>query len=223
MVEHVHHRHQLAETRTALRAERDSNRKAFADDVDESRRQSAAMLNNLIVLRFLQQHPGTSQDKLPGILVWHAYRPTYSDSAWKTAQQSGVTALMPAEEARANDVLYELLGKLDTMFETVFPAVLRGQIYSAADPDPSHLLPAQVAEEIAYCEEVLVRQYSTFAEIVRITFIEPDFGPGLTPEELNKQMRSGDAERNPDLAAAIAITNSRLPADAQFPIPKHQP
>lgn len=220
MVEHFHHRHQLAETREALRAERDHNRKAFADDVAESRRQSAAMINNLVVLRYLQQHPGTPQEKLPGILVWHAYRPTYSDSAWKTAQQSGVTGLMPPQEARANDMLYELLEKLDTMFETVFPEVLRGRVYSAADPDPSHLSPAQVADEIAYCEEALVRQYSTFAEIVRITILEPDFGPGLTSEELNKQLRSIEAERNPELAAAITITNSRLPADAQLPIPK---
>jgi hypothetical protein len=177
-VEFVHHRHQLAETREALRVERDQNRKSFADDVGESRRQSAAMINNLIVLRYLQQHPGTSQDKLPGILVWHAYRPTYSDSAWKTAQQSGVTALMPQAEVRANDVLYELLEKLDSRYETVFP------------------------------------------EIVRITSKEPDFGPGLTAEELNKQLRSVEAERNPDLAAAIAITNSRLPTDNQLPIPQ---
>jgi hypothetical protein len=219
-VEYIHHRHQLAETRDALRAERDHNRKSFADDMGEFRRQSAALINNLIVLRYLQQHPGTPQDKLPGILVWHAYRPTYSDSAWKTAQQSNVTALMPQEEVRANDVLYGLLDKLDTMFETIFPETVRGRLYSLSDPDPSHLTPALVADEIAYCQETLVRQYSTYAEIVRITNLEPDFGPGLDPEENNKQLRSIEAERNPDLAAAIAITNLRLPADRQLPIPK---
>jgi hypothetical protein len=222
-VEYTHHRHQLAEAREALRNERDANREAFADDVGETRRQTAAMLNNLVVLRYLQQHPGTAQDKLPGILVWHAYRPVYADSAWKTAQQSGVTALMPQSEVRANDILYELLEKLDTVFDTVFPEVLRGRIYSAADPDPSHLSPAQVAEEIAYAEEALVRQYSTFAEIVRITLEEPDFGPGMASEEINKQLRSVETERNPDLAAAIAITNSRLPPDRQLPVPRPPP
>jgi hypothetical protein len=219
-VEYVHHRHQLAETRAALRAERDHNRKAFAEDVSEFRRQTAALINNLIVMRYLQQHPGTPQEKLPGILLWHAYRPNYSDSAWKTAQQSNVTALMPQEEVRTNDVLYGLLEKLDTKFETVFPETVRGRIYSLTDPDPSHLTPAQVAEEIAYCEETLVRQYSTYAEIVRITITEQDFGPRLDPAEINKQLRSIETERNPDLAAAIAITNSRLPADAQLPIPQ---
>lgn len=223
LVEHMHHRHQLSEAREALRNERDSNREAFADDVRETRRQTAAMLNNLIVLRYLQQHPGTAQDKLPGILVWHAYRPVYSDSAWKTTQQSGVTALMPQSEVRANDVLYELLGKLDAMFDTVFPAVLRGRLYSAADPDPSHLSPAQVAEEIGYAEEALVRQYSTFAEIVRIAEEERDFGPGMSSSEINKQLRSAEAEQNPDLAAAIAITNSRLPPDRQLPVPRPPP
>jgi hypothetical protein len=218
-VEYMHHRHQLAETREALRVERDHNRKSFADDMGEFRRQTAALINNLIVLRYLQQHPGTPQDKLPGILLWHAYRPTYSDSAWKTAQQSNVTALMPQEEVRANDVLYGLLDKLDTTFETIFPETVRGRLYGLSDPDPSHLTPALVADEIVYCEETLVRQYSTYAEIVRITNLEPDFGPGLAPEEIDKQLRSIEDERNPGLAAAIAITNSRLPADVQLPIP----
>jgi hypothetical protein len=222
-VEHIHHGHRLAETREALRNERDSNREAFVEDVTETRRQTAAMLNNLIVLRYLQQHPGTPQEKLPGILVWHAYRPTYSDSAWKTAQQSGVTALMPQKEVRENDILYELLERLDVTFDTVFPEIMRARIYSAADPDPSHLSPAQVAEEINYAQEALVRQYSTFAEIVRIALQEPDFGPGMAGEEINKQLRSVESERNPDLATAIAITNSRLPTDRQLPIPRPLP
>jgi hypothetical protein len=222
-VEYLHHVHQLAETRDALRAERDHNRKAFADELREFRRQSAAQINNLIILRYLQQHPGLSQDRLPGILVWHAYRPNYSDSAWKTAQQSGVTALLPQEEVRANDVLYGLLEKLDSRADTVFPETLRARIYSLADPDPTHLSPAQVAEEIAYSEEVLVRQYSTFSEFIRISIAEPDFAPRLDPAEVNRQLRSVEAERNPDLAAAIAQTNARLPADQQLPIPKAGP
>jgi hypothetical protein len=219
-VEYVHHRHQLAVARAALRSERDNNRKAFADDVGEYHRQAAALINNLIVLRYLQQHPGISQEKLPGILVWHAYRPTYSDSAWKTAQQSNVTALMPQEEVRANDVLYELMEEFNSSYENVWPAVLRARIYSATDPDPTHLSPTQVAEEIGFTLEALVRQINVAAEIVRITGLERDFGPALTPEELNKLLRNVEAERDPDLAAAIAITNSRLPADAQIPLPQ---
>ena len=81
IIEHMHHRHQLAETREALRAERDHSRESCADDVDEYRRQTAAMINNLIVLHYLRQHPGTPMEKLPGILVGHAFRPTYADAA----------------------------------------------------------------------------------------------------------------------------------------------
>ena len=219
MVEHMHHRHQLAETREALRAERDHNRKSFADDVDEYRRQIAAMINNLIVLHYLQQHPKTPVEKLPGILVWHAYRPTYADAAWKTAQQGNVTALMPPDEARATDVLYELLMEFNTAYDKVFPAVLRGRMYAVTDPDPTHLSPSQVTEAIGYAEEVLIRQVTTAAEMVRITSEEPDFGPGLTAAELTKQLRTTEMEGNPALAAAVAITNSRLPARAQLPIP----
>ncbi len=219
-VEYLHHRHQLAETREALRAEREHNRKAFADDIGEYRRQISALVNNLIVLRYLQQHPGTPQEKLPGILVWHAYRPNYSDAAWRTAQQSNVTALMPPQEVRANDVLYELLEKLDNVYETVWPEIVRARLYSVSDPDPSHLSLGQVAEEISYAEEALARQFSTAGNMARISALEQDFGPGLTRSEVSERLRSVEAESNPELAAAIAITNSRLPATEQFAIPK---
>ncbi len=128
MLEHMHHRHQLAGTREALRAERDHNRKSFADGVDEYRRQTGAMINSLIVLHYLRQHPGTPMEKLPGILGWHAYQPTDADAAWKTGRQGNVTALMSPDEVRATDVLYELLMEFNTAYENDFPAVLRGRI-----------------------------------------------------------------------------------------------
>ena len=105
-VEYFHHRHQVAETREALRAEREGNIHAFAESVSEFHRQSAALINNIIVLRYLQQHPDTQEAQLPGILVWHAIPGKYSDSAWRTAQQSNVTALMPQDEVRRYAALY---------------------------------------------------------------------------------------------------------------------
>jgi hypothetical protein len=65
IVEWIHHRHQIAETRETLRIEREDNIRAFKDGVSEYRRQTAALGNNLAVLLYLQQHPGTPQTKLP--------------------------------------------------------------------------------------------------------------------------------------------------------------
>ena len=52
-VEFFHHRHRVAETREALRVERESNIRAFAESVGEFHRQTAALINNIIVLRYL--------------------------------------------------------------------------------------------------------------------------------------------------------------------------
>ena len=92
-------------------------------------------------------------------------------------------------------------------------------MYAVTDPDPTHLSPSQVTVEIGYAEEVLVRQISTAAEMVRITVEERDFGPGLTSAEPTTQLRTAEIEGNPALAAAVAFTTSPLPANAQLPIP----
>src|ERR1700691_1989937 len=68
-VEVFHHRHQVAETREALQLELDQNRRAYADRISEFHRQTAALLNNINVLRYVQQHPDARQESLPGILV----------------------------------------------------------------------------------------------------------------------------------------------------------
>ena len=222
-VEYIHHRHQVSETREALRIERETNRRAYGQVVNEFHRQNAALLNNLVVLRFLQQHPGTTEAQLPGILVWHAIRVTFAESAWKTAQQSNVTALMPQDEVRRYALLYERIDNANRNFDAVWPAIIRGRLYGLEDPDPSHLSPAQIAEELDYTRAALVQLYTQAAALVQLVTAESDFGPGLTKEELNSDMRVTEMEQDPRLADAIARTNSRLPANDRIPIPQSTP
>jgi hypothetical protein len=217
-VEYIHHRREVAETREALRAERDENRKAYADGVAEFRRQTAALENNLIVLRYLQLHPGTPQEKLPGILLWHAIRTNLSDSAWKTAQQSNVTELMPQEEVRHNAYLYERIDAVSHSFDEVWPAIVQARLYSFTDPDPSHLSPAEVTTEIELTRNVLVKHFTQGAALVQLSRTDSGFTPTLDREDLNKMMRISESEGNPALAAAIALTNARLPARDQIPV-----
>jgi hypothetical protein len=62
------------------------------------------------------------------------------------------------------------------------------------------------------------------AGLVQLNRADRSFTPALTKGELNEIMHVSDAEQDPKLAAAIALTNKRLPADAQIlvsqPIPK---
>jgi hypothetical protein len=58
----------------------------------------AELQNNLLVFEYLQQHPGTPQEKLPGVLLWEVSELTFSTAASDAARESGVIALMPREE-----------------------------------------------------------------------------------------------------------------------------
>jgi hypothetical protein len=217
-VEVLHHRHQVAEAREALRSELDQNRRAYADRISEFHRQTAALLNNIIVLRYVQQHSDARQESLPGILVWHAVRGDFTESAWKTAQQSNVTALMPQGEVRRYTLIYDRIEQVAKSFDVIWPAIVQARLYSIFDSDPTHLTPAQLAEEMTYTENVLMQHFAAAAALVQLNHADRSFTPALTKDELNEIMHVSDAEQDSKLAAAIAITNRRLPADAQIPV-----
>jgi hypothetical protein len=222
-VERIHHHELVAETREALRVERDNNRQAYVAGISEFHRQTASLINNLIILQYLQQHPGTPQEKLPGILVWHANRTKFSQSAWETAQQSNVTALMAPDEVRTYSVLYDRIARAGLAFDEIWPAIVQARLYSVSDPDPSHLTPAQVANEIELTHIALARVFTQSAALVQLSLADPGFVPVLTPGELNTLMRVSEPEHDPRLADAIALTNSRLPEDSKLPIPQSAP
>lgn len=222
-VEVFHHRHQVAEAREALRLELDQNRRAYADRISEFHRQTAALLNNIIVLRYVQQHSDARQESLPGILVWHAVRGDFTESAWKTAQQSNVTALMPQDEIRRYTLTYDRIEQVAKSFDVIWTAMVQARLYSIFDSDPTHLTPAQLAEEMMYTKNVLVQHFAAAAALVQLNHVDQSFAPALTRDELNEIMHVSDAEQDPKLAAAIAITNRRLPADAQIPVSQPGP
>lgn len=70
MVEFLHHRSQRAELRRALRLEHENNFKTLAANIAAWRWGTAELQNNLMIFRYLQQHPGIPEEKLPGMLLW---------------------------------------------------------------------------------------------------------------------------------------------------------
>ncbi len=218
-VEFLHHRHEVAETREALHAEREANLAAYARSVAEFHRQSASLVNNLTVLHYLQQHPGTTKAQLPGILVWHAIRVNFSESAWRTAQQSNVTALMPQDEVRTYAQLYDRIDSVNKTFDVIWPPLVQARLYGILDADPTHLNSAEIAQEIDLTNSVLLATFTQAAALVQLSGADPGFTPTVGRDDLNSAMHATEIENDPTFAAAIAATNQRLPADAQLPIP----
>jgi hypothetical protein len=210
-VEWMHHRHEVKETREALRIERDHNRQSFARNTSYFRAGGALIQNNLLVLVYLQQHPGTTEDKLPGIVVWGAYYEPITEATWKTAQQTNVTALMPQDEVTKNDALYSDLEQLESTQLDLFRAVTRAQKYSFVDPDITHLTPAQLDNEIEFTKDVLEANYRRGVWLQALNKDFPDFMPAPSMQEILTPMHFvRSEEERKKLAAAQAITANRV-------------
>ena len=211
-VEYFHNRHQVADTRRALLQEREDNRRTFAAQTRTWRVGVAELQNNLVVLGYLQQHPGTPQERLPGVLLWHVSALTYSTAAWDAARESGVVALMPREEIeRYSDLYATLIRAWDRAYQVAI-AVVDAERYNLVDADPTHLTPTQVAAEIELVQAALGQQWLLGSALDNLVEEFPDFPPSVTRAELAQLRHSPDEETRKLLAPARALTTERLKA-----------
>jgi hypothetical protein len=211
-VEFFHNRNQLAETRQALRLEREGNYKTLAENTTAWRWGTAELQNNLLVLQYLQQHPGTPQEKLPGVLLWQSSSYPFGSVVWDAVRQSGVIALMPREEIEANSSLYFFLQKVNDVQYEGTRAIIDARRYDLFDADPSHLSPTQVASEIELTQAALTAQSLRGSLLLDLVQAFPDFPATVTSEELNQIRHPPDLPTTQLLRAARALTMERMKA-----------
>jgi hypothetical protein len=145
-VEWVHHRREVAAVREELRAEREYNIDHFKSETAVWRWETVMLENNLMVLAYLKQHPGTADEKLPGSLVWYRGSRTFSEAAWDAAKSSGVTSLMPREEVAGYAYTYRQLKWISDADDTTWDAMNDAERYQLTDSRLSHLSAAQIGE-----------------------------------------------------------------------------
>ena len=100
-VEYFHHRHEVREARQALAAEHEENIRRYHDNVRYHLLRLANQYSDQRVLRYLLAHPGTPQDKLPGVMNFGAItldQPV--EAAWSTVEHSDIASLLPPVELR---------------------------------------------------------------------------------------------------------------------------
>jgi hypothetical protein len=183
-VELFHHRHQIAETRELLRNEREDNRQALIRATKSFRVVSAELQNNLQVLTYLQQHPGTPDEKLPGTLAWLWGGPTYESAAWEAAQSSGVTSLMPREEVSEAAKLYAQLRRISDSGRETWLAITDAERYSLIDSRLSDLNPAQINEITTLTQIALTKHFINGFDLENLSLNFKDFPPSITVTEL---------------------------------------
>ena len=91
LVERIHQHYELRETREALASELEANRDHLKLDEHDWLRTTARLKNNLLVLQYIRQHPGTPETALPGDLVWNQSPFLYDHAVWDAAEKNGVT------------------------------------------------------------------------------------------------------------------------------------
>jgi len=216
-VEFFHHRHQVAEMREALRLEREENRARFAQLSGFWNWETAALQNNLLVLQYLQQHPGTLQERLPGTLYWGHRGAGHVRSVWDAAQSTGITLLMPREEVARNAELYRALERIDAANGEAWLAFTEAARYALVDSDPSRLSAAEVAEEIALTRTALTRHFLFGVALQNLRAVFQDFPQTVTLEDLQRMRHLPDDTSKGPLAAADALTKERLRAAGWVP------
>jgi hypothetical protein len=210
-VEFFHHRHQVAETRELLRKEREVNKQTFVRDTKSFRITSVELQNNLQVLAYLQKHPGTPDEKLPGVLLWLHGGPLYESATWEAAQSAGVTSLMPREEVAENGSLYAQLRKIGESNRETWLAINDAERYSLIDGRLSDLTPAQITEITTLTQIALTKHFINGLDLQNLADTFKDFPPSLTLTELFQLHHSpspAELMQNP----AYLLTLSRLQA-----------
>jgi len=220
-VEYLHHRHQIAETREALRLEREDNRKRFVRYCSYYEWETAALNNNLLVLAHLEQHPGTPQEKLPGVVYWAMWRSLFAHAAWDSAQQRGILPLMPQNEVLADQRFYIALEDISNANQEAWLALSAASAFTFKDPDPSHLSAARLEEVIDLTEKVMTKHFLQGNFMGYLHALDANFAAGPSEDELNQfHHRVTPAQpASSGLAAAHALTMQRL-YDAGYPRPK---
>ncbi len=127
-VEFFHHRHQVAEVRRSLEEERRDNLRIFQLAVTEWRRYSVRLNENLAVLRDMQSQPGDKANPAQSMALYISVV-HFNDSAWTTAQETGVLQYMPRAEVQTWSDYYSRLAEITRSSEAQLDALKAVRTY----------------------------------------------------------------------------------------------
>jgi len=209
-VEAIHQHREARQTRKALQREYEENRKNVSEEARLWKRGTAALENNLLVFHYLQQHPTTPQEKLPGTLYWGISSKIFDHAAWNSAQQTGAIKLLPEQEVTNDTYLYLELQRIEDAGNDAWLAVNDAEEFTLTDPDPTHFTPGQLSTVVALTEKALTKQVLCGEALLNLSSF-PDLPPTVTRPELSA-LRGRNTPLSPSLNEVHALTMARLSA-----------
>ena len=215
-VEYFHHRREVAEVRKELQGEREANKDSFTSETTNWRWETAELENNLMVLDYLQKHPGTPDEKLPGSLVWFHNSTPSTQAVWDAAKNSGVTSLMNREEIEQYEDTYNKLKRIDDARSLAYDTMNDASRYELTDSRLSHLSPAQIGEITTLTQIALTKHWLEGVALENTARQFKDFPPSIMSDELSQvRNRKNVTEGMKD--QAFALTISRMKAAGYVP------
>ena len=185
-VERVHEHYELSQVREELVRELDGNRAILAEDERQWFLTLARLKNDLRVLEYIRQHPGTAQTDLPGDLIWGQLPFLWNHAVWDAAVTKGTVRLMSLREANRYEEFYELMALMSSQSLADWDAINTARRFDLLDSDPTHLAPAQLIEVIELTETSLAKHIQLGESFGRYANEFPELPHSITWDVIDK-------------------------------------
>jgi hypothetical protein len=185
-VELFHHRHQVADARRQLDTELRINLATFHAQVLEDHRYVPLLQHDLEILQYLRGHAGAASSTWPGELSWWFDEFYYVLSAWTSAQESGVLALMPRREVQERAALYSMLEELNDGSKRLEQSIWVCLSYGIRNEDPASMKPAELDASIQAVTDALVQYARLIGLQWNLHRVFPQFSPAPDPADWRK-------------------------------------
>ena len=212
LVEHIHQRYELRDTRESLTRELESNRAHLLANESDWLITTARLKNNLLVLEYIRQHPGTPQTALPGDLTWRQSPFLYDHAVWDAAEKNGITHLMPLTEANTNQNLYTQLTGMAQQSLDDWNAINDASSFELLDTDPTHLSPQRLDQVIQLIETALEKHIEFGYSYGRLAHDFPDLPHAITWDNIDRVRPSAITLDPRGMAAAHQRSTDRIQA-----------
>jgi hypothetical protein len=195
-VERLHEHYELIKVREELARELEGNREVLAEDERKWFSTVANLKNDLLVLDFIREHPGTAQTALPGDLVWEQFPFLWNHAVWDAAVTKGTVRLMSPTEANHHQEFYDLMATMSSQSLIDWDAINAARRFDLLDSDPTHLSPGQVEEVIQLVEMALAKHFQLGQSFGRYADEFPELPHSITWKVV-AQLRSTTATTDP--------------------------
>lgn len=137
LVEHVHHRHLVAEARENLHHEISDNCGSAQKDLGYAQKDVALLENNIKTIHAIQEKPKGEHYHVENTMQWN----DFSTAAWRTAHETGALGFMPYAEVQRYSDLYSSQEFIEMRAENLFDRNILALAPFKMGIDPAKLSP----------------------------------------------------------------------------------